>query len=189
MAHRDHFVRRLSVCVCMYVSVCVCLSNSHTFLIVTHSYVSQATHAFLRMLPVCFMLHVKCSRRGKKIHIEINKCNICLVGLHFCTLNGNNFHTVCHTWMKLIVTRCWDWWRSRWHALTSHLDLCVSHGMWYNLSLNTSVCRSSSCVVVKLLACGARGPEIYSQSHRYNFRDWLSPASKSRYGWKIAKVT
>ena len=28
-AHRDHFVRRLSVC------ACVCLSGSHTFLIVT----------------------------------------------------------------------------------------------------------------------------------------------------------
>ena len=47
-AHRDHFVRRLSVC------ACVCLSDSHTFLIVTHSYVSQATHAFLGMLPLCF---------------------------------------------------------------------------------------------------------------------------------------
>ena len=32
-AHRDHFVRRLSVCVC--VRACVCLSDSHTFLIVT----------------------------------------------------------------------------------------------------------------------------------------------------------
>ena len=49
-AHRDHFVRRLSVC------ACVCLSDSHTFLIVTHSYVSQATHAFLGMLPLC--LHI-----------------------------------------------------------------------------------------------------------------------------------
>ena len=37
-AHRDHFVR--------------CLSGSHTFLVVTHSYVSQATHAFFRMLPL-----------------------------------------------------------------------------------------------------------------------------------------
>ena len=46
-AHRDHFVRCLSVC------ACVCLSDSHTFLIVTHSYVSQATHAFLGMLPLC----------------------------------------------------------------------------------------------------------------------------------------
>ena len=46
-AHRDHFVRRLSVC------ACVCLFDSHTFLIVTHSYVSQATHAFLGMLPLC----------------------------------------------------------------------------------------------------------------------------------------
>ena len=32
-AHRDHFVRRLSVCAC--VRACVCLSDSHTFLIVT----------------------------------------------------------------------------------------------------------------------------------------------------------
>ena len=46
-AHRDHFVRRLSV------HLCVCLSGSQTFLIVTHSYVSQATHAFLGMLPLC----------------------------------------------------------------------------------------------------------------------------------------
>ena len=52
-AHRDHFVRRLSVC------ACVCLSDSHTFLIVTHSYVSQATHAFLGMLPLC------CSKIGQ----------------------------------------------------------------------------------------------------------------------------
>ena len=51
-AHRDHFVRRLSVC------ACVCLSDSHTFLIVTHSYVSQATHAFLGMLPLCLCCHV-----------------------------------------------------------------------------------------------------------------------------------
>ena len=48
-AHRDHFVRHLSVC------ACVCLSDSHTFLIATHSYVSQATHAFLGMLPLCLV--------------------------------------------------------------------------------------------------------------------------------------
>ena len=44
------------------VSVClsVRLSGSHTFLVVTHSYVSQATHAFLRMLPLCcFSLSLK----------------------------------------------------------------------------------------------------------------------------------
>ena len=46
-AHRDHFVRRLSVC------ACVCLSDSRTFLIVTHTYVSRATHVFLGMLPLC----------------------------------------------------------------------------------------------------------------------------------------
>ena len=44
--HRDHFVRRLSVR----------LSGSHTFLVVTHSYVSQVTHALLGMLPLCFIV-------------------------------------------------------------------------------------------------------------------------------------
>ena len=38
---------------------------------------------------------------------------------------------------------------------------------------------SSGCVVVKLLACGARGTGFDSRSRRYNFRDWLFHASKS----------
>ena len=41
---------------------------------------------------------------------------------------------------------------------------------------------SSGGRVVKLLACGARGPEFDSPPRHLNFRDWLSPASKSRYG-------
>ena len=53
-AHRDHFVWRLSFCLSVCLSVC--LSGSHTFLVVIHSYVLQATHAFLRMLPLCFLL-------------------------------------------------------------------------------------------------------------------------------------
>ena len=53
-AHRDHFVRRLSV------RPCVCLLGSHTFLVVTHSYVSQATHAFLGMLPLCYVQKFAC---------------------------------------------------------------------------------------------------------------------------------
>ena len=57
-AHRDHFVRRLSVCPSFCLSVR--LSGSHTFLVVTHSYVSQATHAFLGMLTLCW-LHSFCS--------------------------------------------------------------------------------------------------------------------------------
>ena len=51
-ANRDHFVRRLSVC----------LSDSQTFLVVTHSYVSQATHAFLGMLPLCWFIILGCIR-------------------------------------------------------------------------------------------------------------------------------
>ena len=49
-AHRDNFVWRLSVC------VSVCLYCSHTFLVVTHSYVLQATHAYLGMLPLFWNL-------------------------------------------------------------------------------------------------------------------------------------
>ena len=54
--NRDHFVRRLSfrLSVCLSVRPSVCLSGSHTFLVVTHSYVSKATRAFLWMLPLCF---------------------------------------------------------------------------------------------------------------------------------------
>ena len=40
-----------------------------------------------------------------------------------------------------------------------------------------------------VVACGARGLWVESWSRRYNFRDWLSPASKSWYGSKIAKAT
>ena len=50
--HRDHFVRRLCVC--------VCLSCSPTFLALAHSYILQATHAFLGMLPLCFVQVFKC---------------------------------------------------------------------------------------------------------------------------------
>ena len=38
---------------------------------------------------------------------------------------------------------------------------------------------SSGGVVVKLLACGARGTRFDSRSRRYDFRAWLSPTSKS----------
>ena len=36
--------------------------------------------------------------------------------------------------------------------------------------------------VVKLLASGARGPGFDSPLRHLTIRDWLSPASKSRYG-------
>ena len=40
------------------VCLSVRLSSSHAFVVVTHSYVSQATHAFLGMLPLFFKLWV-----------------------------------------------------------------------------------------------------------------------------------
>ena len=44
--------------VCPSVRLCVGLSGSHTFLVVTQSYVSQATRAFLGMLPLCFNFRI-----------------------------------------------------------------------------------------------------------------------------------
>ena len=40
-----------SVC-CLSVRSSLCLSGSHTFLVVTHSYVKHATHAFLGIQPL-----------------------------------------------------------------------------------------------------------------------------------------
>ena len=40
---------------------------------------------------------------------------------------------------------------------------------------------SSGGIVVKPFACGARGMGFNSWPRRYDFRDWLSPASKSQY--------
>ena len=48
---------------------------------------------------------------------------------------------------------------------------------------------SSGGEVVKLLACGGRDLGFDSRYRRYDFRDWLSPASKLRYGRNIAKAT
>ena len=52
-----------------------------------------------------------------------------------------------------------------------------------------SFIRSSVGRVVKLLACGARGPGFDSRPCHLNFQRLVIPASKSRYGWKIAKST
>ena len=48
---------------------------------------------------------------------------------------------------------------------------------------------SSGGRVVKLLACGARGPGFDSRPRHLNFQRLVISASKSRYGWKIAKST
>ena len=50
---------------------------------------------------------------------------------------------------------------------------CTSTFLFNRLSIG-----SSSYVVVKHLASGARGPGFDSRFRQYNFRDWLSPASK-----------
>ena len=60
---RDHFVRRLCVC--------VCLSGSHTFLVVTHSNVSQATHVLLGMLPLCLLIKCQCKNLKKTLRSSL----------------------------------------------------------------------------------------------------------------------
>ena len=57
------------------------------------------------------------------------------------------------------------------------------------ICIGCHIARRSGGVVVKLLACGSRGPGFDCQSRNYDFRDWLSPASKSRYGRNTAKAT
>ena len=49
--------------------------------------------------------------------------------------------------------------------------------------------RNSGGVMVKLLACEARGPGFDFRSHCHDFIDWLFPASKLRYDWNIPKAT
>ena len=97
---------------------------------------------------------------------------------------------LCFTNTCLVPCPClvWRWcsgqtldMQSRGSQNNPNLFICMS-----NLTMNSVNIwerRSSSAVVVKLLACGARNPGFDSRSHRYDFRDWLSPASKLRYGW------
>ena len=59
-------------------SVCLCLSGSHTFLVVTHSYVSQATPAFLGMLPLCSQRRQKLEKRENYPHAKISTFTVCL---------------------------------------------------------------------------------------------------------------
>ena len=46
----------------------------------------------------------------------------------------------------------------------------------------------SNSVVVMLLACDASSTGFDSRYRRYDFRDWFSPASKSRDDLNIAKL-
>ena len=54
-AERHIGITLSGVCLC----VSVCLSGSHTFLVVTYSYVSQATHAFPVMIFVRYLSEIR----------------------------------------------------------------------------------------------------------------------------------
>ena len=72
------------------------------------------------------------------------------------------------------------------------LCFLISIGTWIPITILKKPLwfyeRSRCGEVVKFLACGARGLGFNSGSRRYNFRDWLYPASKSWYGWQITKA-
>ena len=74
-----------------------------------------------------------------------------------------------------------------------HHEFFILRAMYVNFGNRNWYVRNrqweSSKVDTKLLACGARGPEFDSPPRHLNFRDWLSPASKSQYGWNTAKAT
>ena len=90
-AHRDHFVQRLSVC--PSVCVCVCLSGSNTFLVVTHSYVSQATHAFLGMLALCFHIAEWIMSCCGSVLVSVSPC----ISLKCCEMIETTlFSLLCH---------------------------------------------------------------------------------------------
>ena len=69
----------------------ICLSGSHTFLVVRHSYVSQATNAFLGMLPLCsyFTCALLLTRPFTSYHnfYAPKSIDICLVYLSVVNFN------------------------------------------------------------------------------------------------------
>ena len=52
------------------------LSGSHTFLEVTYSYVSQATHAFLGMLPLCFKKCLEVTNYLVPLYLVLSGLNV-----------------------------------------------------------------------------------------------------------------
>ena len=74
VTHRDHFVRRLSVCL---PGTCI----SHTFLVVRHSYVLQATHAFLGMLPLVLVVKVTLSLLAVSLSVRLSASHASVSGL------------------------------------------------------------------------------------------------------------
>ena len=87
-AHRAHFVRRLSAC------PSVCLSGSHTLLLVTHSYVSQATHAFLGMLSLfCERWNLICAKKYLKQNRDILSIDYLYLSLPLFKIAYNSCET------------------------------------------------------------------------------------------------
>ena len=72
--------------------------------------------------------------------------------------------------------------------MQSYMVMQLRNTFWWYSNVSGELW-SSGGWVVKLLACGARGPGSIPGLATWIFRDWLSPSSKSRYGWKIAKLT
>ena len=94
----DHFVWRLSVRPSMR------LPGSHTFLVVMQSYVSQATHAFLGMLPPFL-----CRLRSIAAHRDhfVWRLSVCLSGSHtFLVGTQIYFSQVTHAFLGMLPLCC-----------------------------------------------------------------------------------
>ena len=101
---------------------------------------------------------------------SVHKCHKWAVAEEFGwmvmqVLQNWQFSTIFNSSMRFVI--CWD--GSIWHSLILPQWLMKWH-------------RSSSGVMVKFLACRAKGLGFESRFRCYVFKDWLSPASKSRYG-------
>ena len=64
-------------------------------------------------------------------------------------------------------------------------ELSISISINHDSSFSLFTCLRAA--VVKWLSCWLA--VFDSRSRRFDFRDWLSPTSKSQYGWNIAKAT
>ena len=96
VAHRDHFVR-----------LSACLSDSHTFLVVICSYVSQATGDIPQNAPLCFLLWAILLPNGMYISqthlIRSYSENVCGCCWSIIACNDSSSYNNCKEWSAKCV--------------------------------------------------------------------------------------
>ena len=113
-------------------SVRSCVSGSHTFLVVTHSYVLQVTHAFLGMLPLCF-LYTWPNNLQYRILYQLS-----------CALADSFWLSWCHHDMWAILS-----------TKVAHIEHVEKNGLrrWMNANLNRHfvIAYGVHCIFIKTL--------------------------------------